>query len=431
MKIKVNFQDVIGKIKPMHGVGQAPILGTMDYSLFGYLQKAGIPYSRLHDVCGAYGGHVYVDIPNLFRDFNADAENPENYDFAFTDELMKAIIKTGAEPFFRLGVSIENCAKIRAYNIYPPSDNLKWAKICAGIIKHYNEGWGNGFNYNIKYWEIWNEPDNEPEIMNNPMWRGTKEQYFELYRVSSKYLKEHFPKIKIGGYSSCGFYSIDSGSPIAAANSSDRIEYFLEYFIDFLEFVKENDCPLDFFSWHSYDGIERNINYAEYARNKLDEYGFKNAENICNEWNIDVRNRDSITHAVNNGAMLLAFQNTSLDLSTFYDAGAKGTYGMFNPYSHQPFPVYYSFMAFNELYRRGCQVRLELKQKGVYAVAAKDENDGCILIVNTTKEDLPIGLETNGAIYECLSIDSKHLFEKNDFNNLILSNSIICLKVRL
>ena len=27
------------------------------------------------------------------------------------------------------------------------------------VIKHYNSGWANGYHYNIKYWEIWNEPD--------------------------------------------------------------------------------------------------------------------------------------------------------------------------------------------------------------------------------------------------------------------------------
>ena len=69
--IKVDFSNVTGKIRAMHGVGQPPLTG-LSSSLFHYLTRAGIPYSRLHDVGGWMGQNLYVDIPNLFRDFDAD-----------------------------------------------------------------------------------------------------------------------------------------------------------------------------------------------------------------------------------------------------------------------------------------------------------------------------------------------------------------------
>ncbi len=47
--IKVDFQKTVGKIKPMHGVGQPPFLG-INYSYMHYLKDAHIPYARLHDV---------------------------------------------------------------------------------------------------------------------------------------------------------------------------------------------------------------------------------------------------------------------------------------------------------------------------------------------------------------------------------------------
>ena len=52
------------------------------------LTDAHIPYSRLHDVGGAFGSNRYVDIPNIFRNFDADGNDPASYDFAFTDELI-------------------------------------------------------------------------------------------------------------------------------------------------------------------------------------------------------------------------------------------------------------------------------------------------------------------------------------------------------
>ena len=69
--VKINFSRTIGKIKPMHAINNAPILGARDV-MFHYLTEAGIPYSRLHDTGGAYGGGRFVDIPNLFRNFDAD-----------------------------------------------------------------------------------------------------------------------------------------------------------------------------------------------------------------------------------------------------------------------------------------------------------------------------------------------------------------------
>ena len=49
MKIRADFTKPIGKIKPMHAVGQPPMLIGDDTDLFHYLTEAGIPQSRIHD----------------------------------------------------------------------------------------------------------------------------------------------------------------------------------------------------------------------------------------------------------------------------------------------------------------------------------------------------------------------------------------------
>ena len=91
MKITADYSKVTGKVKPMHGIGQPPFIGH-NASMFHYLSEAGIPYSRLHDVQGWMGGGLYVDIPNLFRDFDADENDPASYDFTFTDWLMERLM---------------------------------------------------------------------------------------------------------------------------------------------------------------------------------------------------------------------------------------------------------------------------------------------------------------------------------------------------
>ena len=142
MDINVQFKERLKAIKPLHGVNRSPIrLGAEKIVEF---EEAGIPYVRTHDCGGAYGRGIFVDIPNIFRDFEADENAPESYDFAFTDRYLSCIVNAGAKIFFRLGVTIENNWRIRAYRIAPPKDFAKWARVCEHVVRHYNEGWANG-----------------------------------------------------------------------------------------------------------------------------------------------------------------------------------------------------------------------------------------------------------------------------------------------
>ena len=153
-RINVDFNIIAGEIKAMHATGQPPLKGgfmKLDFSHMQYLKDANMPYSRLHDVGGPYGANRYVDIPNIFRDFDADVNDPASYDFAFTDALIEGLYSYGIEPIYRLGVTIENQAHIKAYRIHPPKDYKKWAQICEHIVRHYNEGWADGFFWNINY----------------------------------------------------------------------------------------------------------------------------------------------------------------------------------------------------------------------------------------------------------------------------------------
>lgn len=107
-------------MKPIHGGGQPPIGGKDLTEYFHYLTEAGIPFSRLHDVGGPFGSNRYVDVPNIFRNFDADETDPASYDFTFTDHLLKALVEAGVEPYYRLGVTIENYAYIKNYRTDPP-----------------------------------------------------------------------------------------------------------------------------------------------------------------------------------------------------------------------------------------------------------------------------------------------------------------------
>ena len=428
--VSVDFSKTIGKIKPMHAVGQPPFLGV-DFSMFHYLKEASIPYSRLHDVGGSYGANRFVDIPNLFRDFSADENDPASYDFTFTDLLITALIENGIEPVFRLGVTIENYAKIKPYRIFPPSDPHKWARICEHVIRHYTEGWADGFYYNIQYWEIWNEPDNFESVEENQMWHGTKEEYFALYEAASKHLKACFPHLSIGGYASCGFYAVTGASTTTGA-CSPRYQYFIDFFDAFLAYVKEHDCPFDFFSWHSYASeVETNVAFANYARRRLDEAGYTSTEQSLNEWNPRADEKGTLLHAALTLSNMLALQNTSLDSAMFYDARCGvGMYsGLFNCYTYEPLPTYYTFLAFGELYRAGTQVTCDVQGESTYALAAKSDKGGCVVVTNNSDKTVPLTLAVAGAdgVKACKIIAEGRLWEDCALPNELAPYATVCV----
>ena len=407
-------------IKPLHGVGQPPFVGVDFSRIRRWLTPAGIPFSRLHDVGGCFGNNLFVDIPNLFRDFDADPADPASYDFTFTDLLLKALTDAGVEPFFRLGVTIENYARFRAYRIHPPKDFSKWAEICAGVVRHYNEGWADGFHYNIRYWEIWNEPENHVDPKLNEMWTGTAEQYYELYDTAAKRLKAEFPEIRVGGYASCGFYALKNpGDP--------RSDYFLSFFDGFLDYIRAHGSPLDFFSWHSYAGIEETAEFARYARRKLDEAGLTDCETTCNEWNPSHELRGTFRHAALICGWMLRMQNEPVDSAMFYDArfGLSVYGGLFDPMKDETYPAYDAFLAFNELYKRGRQLPYETGIPGVYGVLAEGEDDRCLVIANTTRYPAPFSAP--GRILSCRMTGEGRRFEEIPAPRSVPAESILCV----
>ena len=200
MEIKICKDTHLEKIKPMHAVGGGPKSGSpLSVDASEIFREIGTPSCRLHDVEYPYGANQYVDIHCVFPNFDADEDDEHNYNFAATDDYIRAIVDVGSEVFYRLGESIDHFSE-KLY-VRMPKDVHKWARICEHIIRHYNEGWASGFYLGIKHWEIWNEPEGRS------MWRGTYSEFYEMYSVTAKHLKECFPHLMIGGYACVGVYS--------------------------------------------------------------------------------------------------------------------------------------------------------------------------------------------------------------------------------
>ena len=411
-KITIDFSKSAGRVKPMHAVNNGPIApnvrGTSNFEIY---KAAGIPYARNHDASfyPDFGGEHTVDVHRIFKNFNADENDPDSYVFGPTDKYIKDIVNAGTKVFYRLGASIEHGHK---YGTYPPADFAKWARICEHIIAHYNEGWADGFRYNIEYWEIWNEPECRNADGSNPCWQGTEEQFIEFYSVAAKYLKNRFPDIKIGG---------------PAFTSSWRTDFKRS----FLSAVKQNGIPLDFYSFHCYadspDVIYESVLEGEAA---LKEAGLENTEMILDEWNyVKGWNGDGWKKSIDvwkglKGASFIAgtmckCQYSPLEMLMFYDARPCVMCSLFE--TDRPWVAlkgYYPFRMFSELYELGEAVEVVSDDKNIYALAAKKGNTARIMLTffedepEKNSKEVTVSVENLGfpKKMQCFLLDGKNDF---------------------
>lgn len=433
--IRINFDNVIDDIRPVHNIGRMPEY-ELDSEINSYFTLANMTVCRTHDInC--------TDIHNIFPDFSKDVNDESSYNFKETDKVLAAIVDTGMTPFFRLGISYSNAEKDHKL-LLPPTDYTKWAQICEHIIRHYNEGWANGFNYGIEYWEIWNEPDgglyeeiSETEfVTENVFWHGTPEQFYRLYDVAANYLKEKFPELKIGGYGSCGFYALNKINNVKSGAPAYN-KYFVDFFEGFLDYIKVHKPPMDFFSWHSYTTTGINARWIKYVNENLEKAGYGNAEVICDEWNYNPTENDMIDrrYGANQTSMLLMFQNEGLDMAHYYCAIATGALhaGMFLK-NGTPSSAYYGFYAFGQLYKMGKQVEIKNKLwKDMYAVAAKGENgEAAVLISNVSeKRDRRLKLDTGEyAVDRCFTVNENCEWVEIPLPERIESGSMIYITLK-
>ena len=138
---------------------------------------------------------------------------------------------------------------------------------------HYNAAWAKGFRYGIRYWEIWNAPDSKQ------FWSGSAADYYRLYDKTARAIQAADPDALVGGPA--------ISKPLIAGDYRER----------FIDFVRLNRLPLDFFSWHFY-AVDSNDPYvfvtiARQLRTILDARGFGSAKNVLDEWNADPADEDS------------------------------------------------------------------------------------------------------------------------------------------
>lgn len=431
--LKFNLENKGGKFKCLNATNGGPRhkrhADDQNLSNFKDYKAARIPYARNHDSAShdTYGGPYSHDISCIFRDFDADANDPASYDFACTDEAILICLDAGTETYFRLGQTIEH--HIKKHFTLPPKDFKKWAVICEHIIRHYNEGWADGYHFNIQYWEIWNEPDLDCDSTNKRTWGGTKEQFFDLYEITSKHLKSCFPNVKIGGPALAGYE--DWGR-------------------DFIAEMSKRKAPLDFFSWHIYTKYPIAVtDRAERLKKMLMDNGYENTESILNEWNYvrgwsgndfiySVKSIIGIKGAAFMMAVMSLSQRSSIDMLMYYDTRPSIFNGAFDYYTCEKLKGYYPLYWYGMFYDMEYEVRSENDIDDIYSLCGCDSQGKVLSVITYYSEDdnapeksfkLDFGKDTEFEIY---LLDDKHNGElvstTKDLNVTMAANTCIMVK---
>lgn len=432
--LKFDLSKKSGKFKILNATNGGPWhkrhVDDQWRSNFEDYKAARIPFSRNHDsnLSGqTYGGPYAHDITAIFPNFDADENLPESYDFACTDESILVTLDAGTETFFRLGQTIEH--QIKKHGTLPPKDFKKWAVICEHIIRHYNEGWADGFNLNIEYWEIWNEPDlDADDSTNKRTWGGTKKQFFDLYEITAKHLKKCFPNLKIGGPALAGYES---------------------WAEDFLKEMNRRNVPIDFFSWHIYCTEPKSmLDRSERVKKLLIDNGYGDAESILNEWNYVKDWREGFVNTIKtihgmkgaafSMACISAAQQSSIDMLMYYDTRQSHFNGAFDYYTFEPLKGYYPLKWYGMFYDMDAEIKCETETENIYTLCGCDANGKTLSVITyytdsdtTETKTVKIDFGRTGR-YEIFLLDEEHdaelIKETSDLTLSMKPNCCVMIK---
>ncbi len=147
---------------------------------------------------------------------------------AVYDNLLAAGVKPFVELSFMPAALARNNKTGLKYGNHtaPPKSWAEWDEYIQAFARFLLQRYG---NEEVESWrfEVWNEPD-----LVGGFFSGTQQDYFQLYAVTARALKQVNPNLQVGGPSTSACKWIDA----------------------FMAYCAQNDVPLDFVSTHHYPG---------------------------------------------------------------------------------------------------------------------------------------------------------------------------------
>ncbi|MGO3502147.1 Beta-xylosidase [Corynebacterium xerosis] len=206
---------------------------------FGDLTSTGFHIRPHYALCSGSGfGIPHWGNGNVYHE---DADGAPFYDFTILDQAYDAIVEAGHHVLVEIGFTPRDLLPPEADELtipssptaysayeagqwaYPPRDYGRWRDLIAALAAHCLERYG-AAEVDTWLWELWNEPD----IF---YWRGTPEQFHELYAATVEGVRSVLPEATVGG-------------PAVTGGGTEFLHGFLAH-------TEEHDLPLDFVSFHT------------------------------------------------------------------------------------------------------------------------------------------------------------------------------------
>jgi len=183
----------------------------------------------IHDECG----FTYLRMHGLLGDdmgvyHENKAGNPE-YNWQYIDEVYDFLERIHMKPFVELGFCPDALASGKQTvfwwkgNVTKPRDPKKWGDFIQALVTHFRERYGDA-EVRTWYFEVWNEPNL------NAFFAGTQQDYFNLYDVTARAIKNVSPNYRVGGPATAG----------------------CGWITQFINHCATNHVPVDFVSTHDY-----------------------------------------------------------------------------------------------------------------------------------------------------------------------------------
>jgi xylan 1,4-beta-xylosidase len=216
---------------------------------------------RVHDECG-FG---YCRFHGLFHDdmfvHRVGVDGRPVYNFQYVDELFDRMLSIGVKPFVEFGFCPADLASQLGTVFWwkghgsPPKDYAAWAELIDRAVRHWVERYGIA-EVRTWYFEVWNEPNL------HPFFKGTRTQYFELYRATVTAVKQVDADLRVGGPATSNFVPDDrfvgeledvaQHAKVVNAADPDALDWRPVWVEGFLAFCHGERLPVDFVSCHPY-----------------------------------------------------------------------------------------------------------------------------------------------------------------------------------
>ncbi len=222
-------------------------------------------------------------------------DDPLNFQYVFSN--FDAYLSIGLRPFVELSfipswmASNDNTVFAVKCAACPPKDHDHWRRLVGETVRACVDRYGLD---EVRSWnfEVWNEA-------NIGFFKGTQEQYFELYRHAVDAVKSVDASLRVGGPATSNYHADDQGvfRPI--------------WVEDMIAFCDREKLPLDFISTHPYPTNfpfddetttykrvfrERDATTTDLKllRKMVDESPFPHAAIHANEWGTSPGVRDRV-----------------------------------------------------------------------------------------------------------------------------------------